>query len=136
MILNGARQVPTSSWDDARALFDAERARPPSGPAISMVRQRNGRVEIAIGAGVTMSEPADVWFVEYERDTITVLVTRGMNRNRSVPHYNLVNRIDRIGAWNGSPISFQRTRCRPSCAVIVQSPNTGPILAAAFIERR
>jgi hypothetical protein len=136
LIMNGAHQIPTSSWDDARALLDTERARGLSGLAISMVRQRYGRVDIAIGAGAAPAAPADVWFVEYERDTITVLVTRGMNSNRSVPHYNLVNRIDHIGAWNGSPISFQRTRCRPSCAVLVQSANTGPILSAAFIERR
>jgi hypothetical protein len=135
LIMNGAHQVPTSSWDDARALLDTERARGLSGPAISMVRQRNGRVDIAIGAGVPPAAPADVWFVEYERDTITVLITGGVNRNRSVSHFNLVNRITRIGAWDGAPISLQRARCGPSCAVLVQAANTGPILAGAFVER-
>jgi hypothetical protein len=135
LIFNGARPVSTSSWDDARAALDAERARGLQGPAINLVRARNGRARATINAAAHIGA-ADVWFVEYDTDTVTVLISRGVNTNRSIPHTNLVRRIERIGAWDGSAVSFERPRCRPSCAILVQAPEGGPILAAAFLERR
>ncbi len=135
LILNGARQVSASSWDDARAALDAERAAPSTPIDISLVRARGGRVRVAIGES-SSSPGADVWWVDYDSDQISVLITRGLNRNRSVSHYNLVRRIERLGSWTGAATTYERSRCLPSCAVLVQEPNGGRVLAAAYIERR
>lgn len=135
LIFNGARQVSASSWDDARAILDQERAQPVASPTISMTRLRNGRVQVAIGASARTT-PADVWYVDYSTDAVTVLITRGLNRNRSIPHYNLVERIVRLGAWTGDFATYEHRRCPLSCAVIVQEQNGGAVVVAAFMNRR
>ena len=65
----------------------------------------------------------------------SVVITGGVNRNRSIPHYNLVKWIERVGTWDGTPVWHERPRCQPECAIIVQEPNGGRILSAAFTYR-
>ena len=56
----------------------------------------------------------------------------GENARRRVTHYNLVRSIERVGAWNGMAMYFDRQRCTPQCAALVQQPDGGRIIAAAF----
>lgn len=135
LVINGSTQISASDWDGSRATFERERTEgwPTGAPSISLVRLRNGRVRATLSAGA-IAAPADVWLVNYDAGPITVLVRGGANVNRSVPHYNLVTRIDRLGAWTGEPVWFERPRCTPKCAVIVQEADGGPILSAAFID--
>ncbi|MBY0564635.1 MAG: DUF1223 domain-containing protein [Hyphomonadaceae bacterium] len=136
LVLNGATPLSASDWDDARAVFNHahERGMPASAPTLALRRQRNGRVTVEVGAGQRDGAPADVWLAAYDGGPITVFVRGGANINRSVPHYNLVRRIDRIGVWSGEPATLQRARCSPKCAAILQEPEGGPILAATFID--
>ena len=46
-------------------------------------------------------------------------------------YYNLVRRLWHIGNWDGAPSSFTAAYCTPECAVIIQNPHGGRILAAA-----
>jgi hypothetical protein len=135
LVINGATQISASDWDGARAAFEREQSEgwPPGAPALSLVRLRSGRVRATLGAGTNLT-PADVWLVNYDGGPITVFVRGGDNINRNVPHYNLVTRIDRLGVWAGEPVWFERGRCTPRCAVIVQGADGGAILAAAFID--
>jgi hypothetical protein len=64
-----------------------------------------------------------------------VVVGSGVNVNRSISHYNLVDQIWHIGAWNGEATWFERDHCVPECAVLVQRPGPGQILAAAYTYR-
>ncbi|MET0181294.1 MAG: hypothetical protein ABW199_00250, partial [Caulobacterales bacterium] len=48
-----------------------------------------------------------------------------------VPHYNLVQRLTRLGAWRGAQASYNATGCRRASAVIVQKPNGGDVIGAA-----
>jgi hypothetical protein len=133
LIINGSRQISASDWDEARATFDqSRRAGWPSGaPDVGIARLRSGRVRVTVGGG-SPGANADIWLVAYDPGPLVVFITRGLNTNRTVAHYNLVRSIDRLDAWNGRSAWFERSRCAPECAVVVQEPNGGRILAAAY----
>ena len=40
-----------------------------------------------------------------------------------------------IRTWEGAGVWHERARCQPECAVIVQEPNGGRILAASYTHR-
>ena len=136
LVFNGARQISASDWDQARATYDAQRAEgwPANVPDVAITRLRNTRVRVTIGARANAPQ-ADVWLVAYDPGPLTVVVTRGVNRDRSVAHYNLVRRIQRLEGWNGRSAWYERQGCLPQCAVLVQEVNGGRILAAAYTSR-
>lgn len=132
LILNGEEQASASNWDEARAILDQARAQPlANGPDISITRLRSNRVRVTLGSGIRRS-PVDVWMLQFDPGPVSVFVTHGANRNRRVSHYNLVTDLEDIGDWSGVPIYFERSRCAPECAVIVQERGGGRILSAAF----
>jgi hypothetical protein len=136
LVVNGARTISASDWDEARATYDDQRRTgwPANAPDLSLTLLRNGRARATVGSGTT-STNADVWMIAYDPGPLTVVITGGVNRNRSIPHYNLVKWIERVGTWNGAGVWAERPRCQPECAVIVQEPNGGRILAAAYTYR-
>jgi hypothetical protein len=136
LVFNGARQLSASDWDQARATYDAVRAQgwPASAPDLSITRLRNNRVRVTVGARAN-APAADIWLLAYDPGPITVVITGGANMNRSVAHYNLVRWIERLDGWNGSSAWYERPRCVPECAVIVQEPDGGRILAARYTSR-
>ena len=133
LIFNGSRQISASDWDQARATYDAQRTTgwPANAPSVSISRLRNGRVRVTLPARAN-APPSDVWLVSYDPDPVSVRITGGANLNRTVTHYNLVGRIERLAEWSGSSAWYERTRCHPECAVLLQEANGGPILAAAY----
>ena len=138
LVLNGARQVSAADWDDARTALDSVRGGgwPLGGPAeLSITRLASGRVRATLGAGAPRTTPAEVWFAAFDPGPVAVEVAGGVNRNRIIMHYNLVERLDRVGTWSGGAIWFERARCGPRCAVILQEPNGGRIIAAAYLTR-
>lgn len=136
LVFDGARQSSASDWDEARAILDevTESPRPRGAPEVTIERLPGGRVRVAVGAGA--SGAADVWIAAFDPGPITVGITSGENARRRITHYNLVSSIERAGSWNGTPMYFERQRCAPQCAALVQQPNGGLILAAAFTRRR
>jgi hypothetical protein len=83
---------------------------------------------VSIGANAA-GAGADIWLVAFDPGPVIVVVGSGVNVNRSVSHYNLVDRIWRVSAWNGEATWFERYHCSPECAVLVQRPG-GQILSA------
>jgi hypothetical protein len=136
LVINGSRQISASDWDQARATYDAARAQgwPATAPDLSIAHLRNGRVRVTVGARAN-APAADIWLVAFDPGPLTVVVTGGANRNRSVAHYNLVRWIERLDTWNGRSAWYERQRCQPECAVLVQEPNGGRILAARYTHR-
>lgn len=135
LVVNGQRQLSAIDWDTARAHIDQAAAAPRSSqyPSVSVQRLRNNMVRAVVGAG---AGSADVWFVAFDPGPFSVNVLAGENDRRTLWIYNLVTRIDRVGGWNGTAAFYERQRCAPECAVIVQAPNGGPIMGAAFTSRR
>ena len=136
LVVNGARTISASDWDEARAIYDDQQRAgwPATAPPVSLTLLRNGRARATIGSG-TPGVNADIWMVAYDPGPLTVVITGGVNRNRSIPHYNLVKWIERVGTWDGAGVWHERARCQPECAVIVQEPNGGRILAASYTHR-
>lgn len=136
LVINGARQLSASNWDDARDVFDEQQAAgwPTTAPDLGITRLRNNRVRITLGARSGAAN-ADIWLIAYDPGPLTVVITGGVNINRTVAHYNLVRTIERLDTWNGRSAWYERTRCLPECAVLVQEPNGGRILAAAYTYR-
>lgn len=136
LIIDGAAQISASDWDEARATFDHQHATPDPAhaPDLSLERLRNNRVRATVGSGPAGSN-ADIWMIAYDPGPVVVVVAGGVNLNRSVPHYNLVRWMERLDSWDGRSAWFERSRCFPECAVIVQAPNGGPILSAAYTYR-
>jgi hypothetical protein len=133
LIINGSRQISASYWDEARATFDQSRRAgwPAGAPNVGIARLRNGRVRVTVATG-SPGANADVWLMAYDPGPLVVFITRGVNTNRTVAHYNLVRSIERLDTWNGRSAWYERARCLPECAVIIQEPNGGRILAAAY----
>ena len=137
LVINGGSAMSASYWDEARAALDTARATPLTwSPSISITTLRYTRVRVALGAGPRRAEPADVWVVAYDRGPVTEYVTRGVNINRRVYHYNLVRSMGRVGRWDGGAVYYEYNRCSPECAVLIQEPNGGRIIAAAYTSLR
>ncbi len=136
LVINGVRQLNAYDWTEARAEFDQTRQRGMLlGPGdLSIVRLRSGRVRVTLGANAQASG-AEVWLAAYDPRPLLVEVTAGLNRNRTIAHYNVVRSLDRLDVWDGRPAYFERGRCTPECAVIVQAADGGPIYGAAYTVR-
>jgi len=137
LVLNGARQLSASDWDDARVALD-QALRAPRTLArgdLSITRLAAGRVRVTLSAN-TRAAGADIWLVAYDPGPLAVVVSGGLNINRTVLHYNLVRSMERVDTWNGRSVWYERSRCSPECAVIIQEPNGGAVLGAAYTRAR
>jgi hypothetical protein len=86
---------------------------------------------VAIGAGAAPSGGADVWLALYDPRTLEVVVQRGENAGRTLPHRNVVKRLVRLGGWSGQAVSLPLPPANGLArAVLVQTHGVGPILAA------
>ena len=96
-----------------------------AGPALQV---SDNAVQIGAGAG-----QADVVLVRYDPALIQVPIKRGENAGATLPHRNTVRQVMKIGAWTGQPERLtlpEAPRKGLRDAVLLQAPNTGPILAA------
>ena len=134
LVFSGLRQSGASDWDEAHAVLAEVRALtlPDGVPEVSIRRLPSGAVRATLGAGDTAGRAVDVWMLGFDPGPVTIFATRGANAQRRIVHYNLVRTIDRAGFWSGEPSFFERQICRPQCAVLVQEPNGGRIIAAAY----
>lgn len=135
LVINGATQVSASDWDEARATFERERTRTLTPINVRITRPHSGLSRVTLGSGAPRA-PADIWMIAYDPGPVAVYITSGVNMNRRIYHYNLVRSIEQVGTWNGGAAYFERSRCAPECAVLIQEQNGGPLIAAAFTSRR
>nr|WP_244642430.1 DUF1223 domain-containing protein [Phyllobacterium sp. 628] len=88
---------------------------------------------LAIDAGKAPAKGADIWLVTYDDHTVNVPVSRGENTGHTLPHKNVVHSLSNLGTWNGNAVTLDIPATKPGLrtAVLIQTPNGGPILAAA-----
>ncbi|MEQ1618013.1 MAG: DUF1223 domain-containing protein [Terricaulis sp.] len=132
LVVNGQTQTSASDWEEARSTVHQARENPRASdaPLASIARLRNGRVRVTL-TGASRAPTADIWLVAYDPGPLEVAINGGLNIRRTISHYNLVRSIERLGAWSGEASWYERGNCNPECAVLVQTPDGGPILAAA-----
>lgn len=136
-VFNGAAQIRGSQAAPVRAMLDnTRRSEAPEGPRAVLTRASDTRANLEIGAARPSANPADIWLAIYERGPLVVRILAGENAGQFVTHYNVVRRVQHLGTWNGATQSFGNQRCWPRCAVLVQAPAGGPVLAFADIRER
>ena len=126
-------QAHASGLDKAGvlSLIQAHRGSPRGAPDARVISR--GRRAL-VGAGRLPPGGADVWLVRYDPRPVSVTVTRGENRGRTVPHRNVVRQLVRLGSWSGRVRTFRRPPPSGSglkTTVLVQARRSGRLLAPA-----
>lgn len=104
--------------------------------------QEKGKLVVEAGAaqpGGTAKE-ATLWLAVMAKD-VTVPITRGENKGRTVTYSNVVRELIPIGMWNGKAMTVQLERQSfmrsdtDRCAVLLQQGHAGPIVGAALLRQ-
>ena len=128
VVVNGRADTVGQHLAEIEALLQGP---PLAGPRIEA---EAGAVSLSAGAA-PRTAPADVWLVRYEPGVIEVPVRRGENTGRTLPHAHVVRSLVHLGTWSGAAVrlTLPPAPAGLASAVLVQSPGTGPILAAATL---
>lgn len=126
VVVDGRSDVVGAQKGEIEAL--AARTHLAGGPAIIL-----GSKDVSLSAATAPAKPADVWLVRYDPKVVQVPVRAGENEGRTLPHKNVVKSLTRLGAWSGNAETFPLPAATPGLltAILVQTPQAGPILAAA-----
>jgi len=136
MVIQGAYQAVGS--DRSAVLARIERSSKRSRLAIDL-RHLEDQLVAFIAGGPAI--PADVVLVAYDANRTTTIGS-GENRGRTLNHFNVVRRLERIGTWQGEaveisiPLQPLRAAGYDGCAVLLQSRDSGEILGGAKIFLR
>jgi hypothetical protein len=144
-VINGAMHALGSD----RAAIQKAIAKSRQNPRVMTVPVKiaaNGRhapVSVSVGAGgAEIGAGADVWIVGLAK-AVTVKITRGENKGKTVTYHNVVRSWDRFEGWNGKPgtwtVPAPRHEGVDAAAVIVQTSSKGmpgAILGAAIASLR
>jgi hypothetical protein len=128
MVVNGEMDLIGNSADELDRKIAAARGDAQPEPEIRLAES-----EVSVSAGAPPEDTADVWLVRYDPNVVQVPVARGENGGRTLPHKNVVHDFVRLGGWSGAAVRFDLPPATGGLktAILVQSANTGPILAAA-----
>lgn len=93
---------------------------------------------IQIGPGRKPAKPATIYVAAVSPE-VTVKIKRGENHGRKIRYHNVVRNMIPVGMWNGEPNTVRLLRQDvlaaggKRCAVLLQSADAGPILAADWM---
>jgi hypothetical protein len=142
MVVNGEAQAVGSERVDVESALKKVAARLPAGPSLSLDLAGDGGLVVHVGAGKPGS--ATVWLACFDREHTTA-VTRGENAGSTLTNYRIVRHFESIGTWNGEALdltvpaqemSDYMKRPDQGVAVLVQSDEVGPILAAGVLSAK
>jgi hypothetical protein len=88
--------------------------------------------KVEIGAGAKPRRGADVWLVRYDPALQEVKVKAGDNKGKLVSSRNIVEQLDRLGAWSGRARTYVAPKpLSPglTAIVLVQGAKGGRIIA-------
>jgi hypothetical protein len=88
---------------------------------------------VTVGAATGPEGKADVWLARYDPSVIEVVIKRGENAGKTLPHKNVVREMILLGHWRGEAASFPLPAGGNTLAeaAIVQASGGGSVLAAA-----
>lgn len=133
MVISGQQHEIGSNRDRVEQAIAAVRDSLPPGPTVTVRRVDAGHLQIEIGAA-TIRDQYDLILVGYDSRHETK-VENGRNKGRNLVNTQVVRSLERIGDWSGDAVDM--TIAIPpvdgGCAILVQKPNYGPILAAGNI---
>jgi hypothetical protein len=134
MVIDGRFQEVGTERDAILRLIDRAHREKPAGPTIEPVpAQAGGPPRVRISGPVPTHGTVWVAAVDPSQETD---VLRGENGGRRLTNTNVVRRLERIGAYDGTAIELPLFVCEPhqALAVVVQGGNgAGPIFAARLI---
>jgi hypothetical protein len=136
MVVDGVLQGVGSDRAEIGKLIDKARKAAEGGPTLAISGAGAQRV-LRIGAGKAPS-PATVWLVGFDRAHETP-IRAGENSGKRLANHNVVRMMQPVGTWKGSAsdIALDLSAIAAQCdgaAVIVQSEETGPIVAAMRVD--
>jgi len=130
-VVDGVREASGADSDTIDHLIDSQDQDPPAAPRIRLLRH-GARVEI--GAGVKPLHGADVWLIRYDPTLQEVKVKTGDNKGKVVSARNVVEELQRLGAWSGRAKNYvvpKETAPGLKSVILVQGARGGRIIAVA-----
>lgn len=133
MIFNGRDYVAGAKRQKILDYIEMLSAEPER--ANIVLSRDNGAIKIALTPVKGQSVPSDVHVISYE-PSVKVKIKHGENAGRMVDYVNTVTGWATIGHWDGnSPMSLTHpVEASAHYAVVVQSENLGPVLAARRLD--
>jgi hypothetical protein len=138
LVVNGLVGVVGSNRAQIEKAISASRRAIGESRVPVRVRSQGDALVVNVGAasGGSTYRSGSVWVAWLTR-RMAVDVKKGENKGRRLSYFNVVRELKRISAWTGVANSFKFSkkpvieRGYDSCAVLVQSGESGPILGAA-----
>jgi len=133
MVVQGRHDVMGSRAGDLAAAIDAALQVVP--PVKVTIEREGGMLKCRIEPGPERAVGI-VWIAKYTMNA-TVEISRGENAGRTITYMNVVNSLNRIGAWAGTEpeeVAMPQPDPGEGVAIWIQAGEAGPILAAAKIE--
>jgi hypothetical protein len=110
-----------------------------SGYHVKMTLENNKtHFVIHIGKGTKPAKPATVYIAAVS-PSVTVKIKRGENHGRKITYHNVVRTIIPVGMWSGEATTIRMrsddvlNAGGKRCAVLLQTADAGPILAADWM---
>jgi len=128
-VIDGVHEASGADSAKIDHLIESSEDDPGRAPHIRLVR-RGARVEI--GAGAKPSHGADVWLIRYDPSLQEVKVKVGDNKGKVVSARNIVEELDRLGAWSGRARTYALPKASTSglkSVILVQGAKGGRIIA-------
>jgi hypothetical protein len=132
MVIGGRLDVVGSSAPRVLRAIDLLESQGDPGPEVVV---EDGKVRLGGGD----QGPATIWLIAFD-DAHDVAIARGENGGRTLRYHNVVRAIERLGTWDGSPLTLPLPlerlagEGRDGVAVLVQRKADGAILAATHIK--
>ncbi len=106
--------------------------------AIPMTPAGGGAYSFTMPAASVNGAPIKLWLAIYDKPH-NMTMTEGGNFGKKVTYYNVVSRLQDLGAWDGSAmvraVNVPFTPANEGVALIAQNMATGKIIGAGSVKR-
>lgn len=136
MVIQGRREGVGSRRRDIQSKISAVQDAGASTADVSIASTAEA-YSVRVTPNKRFGGAAGVWLVFYD-PVHEVDIKSGENGGRTLKYHNVVRGMMPLGSWSGADQTFviekaELTEVGEKCAILVQSENGGPILAAALM---